>query len=550
MKAYVRAMRAGLAVPERPDSIRWTPISHFLERYHAQHGTQLEVMEQLFQALFQQFPELDMLVNSNNSQQQPEISSPPIHTVIQTDIKHIAVPTTEKWGVEKEPDFSNPFLSTTPQPAIKDIAVPMPDEWEDEKGPVFSGPFFRTVSQPGIRDIAGPMAEEWEAEQEPVFSGPFFSTTSRRMQRFAVPSRKQRTEKRLGRGTVLTEVEPTTISWLWPDRIALGNFTLLEGDPGTGKSCITCDLIARITRGRAMPDDTPALPGSVIIIAPEDGMGDTVRPRLERAGADCSKVISLTNVKVLDPQTGGTTDQPFIYPDDLPALEAEIQRHGVILLVIDPIMALLGGKDVYKDNQVRKLLKPLKDLVERHKIACLLIRHLTKSGGDHTLYRGGGSIAMIAMARSALLVVRDPSDEDRCILGHTKSNNSKQTPSLLFRITSDKDNGGSDPHPYIAWEGISDLSNRDLLAPPTYKSGIRRQEILRVLREHYPEAMSAPDLEEALPEMNISALRMTLKRMVEGGQIEKSARGLYIALPASQHIPTMPQSNITQKTVL
>ncbi|MBV9231399.1 MAG: hypothetical protein JOZ18_18965, partial [Chloroflexi bacterium] len=141
MKAYVQAMRAGFAVPERPDSIRWTPISHFLERYHAQHGTQLEVMEQLFQALFQQFPELDMLVNSTIGQQQPEASSRSISAPVEPVIKDIAVPTTEEWGIEKEPDFSNPFLSTTPQPAIKDIAVPMPEEWGDERGPDFSGPF-------------------------------------------------------------------------------------------------------------------------------------------------------------------------------------------------------------------------------------------------------------------------------------------------------------------------------------------------------------------------------------------------------------------------
>jgi hypothetical protein len=234
------------------------------------------------------------------------------------------------------------------------------------------------------------------------------------------------------------------------------------------------------------------------------------------------------------PKDGEPYDRSFTLAEDLERLEATIKRIHAKLVIIDPLMAIVGNKDPYRDNEVRALLAPLVSMMERHHCACLMIRHLTKGGsGDALVYRGGGSIGIVGVARSALMIQRDPHDEQRCVLAHIKANVGKYAPALTFTIASDE--GTKDAHPYVVWGEAVNLSFRDLQAPPTAnKPSTGRDEILRVLQEHYPEEMSLQDIAKELPDITYGNLKMTLKRMVDERQIEKAAsRGRYVGIPVS-----------------
>lgn len=329
-------------------------------------------------------------------------------------------------------------------------------------------------------------------------------------------------------GTLLSDVKPEKISWLWKYRMALGKLTMLDGDPGLGKSNITLDLAARLSTGREMPDGAPGIPGGagVVLITPEDGLADTIVPRLARAGANLKKIVSIGKISTTDVTTGYTYDRPFTLPDDLPLLEAAIERVQAKLVIIDPVMAVLGGgKDSYKDNEVRSILAPIQMLIEKADAACVLVRHLNKSGGDNALYRGGGSIAFIGLARCGLMVLKEPTEEGRTVLAHVKSNIGKIAPTLAFRVVSDEDEG--DERPYIQWEGESTHSIKELMAPASQKPSSIRMEILEVLQGRAPEAISPQEVADALPERSKGEITVALKRMTDAGQVQKSARGMY-----------------------
>ncbi len=333
-------------------------------------------------------------------------------------------------------------------------------------------------------------------------------------------------------GTLLSEIEAEPVEWLWPQRLALGKITTLDGDPGLGKSSITLDIAARVSSGQPMPDGSPGVRGGVVLITPEDGLSDTIQPRLARAGAALSKIVSVCPIELVDHVTGHAYQRPFLLPDDLDYLEKAMQRVDARLVIMDPIMAILGSKDTYKDSEVRSLLVPIQMLMERHRATCIMVRHLTKNGGDNMLYRGGGSIAFIGLARTGLAVVKDPFDETQCVFAHIKSNLGKYAPSLNYSISSDEEQG--DERPYVVWGAESSLSSNNLLAPASpRKPASTRQDMLRILKEHYPEALSPMDLSEELSEVPISTIRGTLKRLTEDGQVEQSVRGYYTARTSS-----------------
>lgn len=169
-------------------------------------------------------------------------------------------------------------------------------------------------------------------------------------------------------GVLLSDVQPEKVDWLWPGHLARGKLALLDGDPGVGKSTITIDIAARITRGLAWPDDGTAGVGGVVILTAEDGIADTVRPRLDAAGGDATRVRVIPFLRT----SSGDERLPTI-PDDLDAVEIAIQDVGAALLIVDPLMAYLGpGTNSYRDQDVRRALSPLANLAERTRVACLV----------------------------------------------------------------------------------------------------------------------------------------------------------------------------------
>lgn len=262
----------------------------------------------------------------------------------------------------------------------------------------------------------------------------------------------------------LSEVKPERVSWLWKDRIPMGKVTVIDGDPGQGKSTMTLDLAARVSRGLAMPDGSPGVgPGRVLILSAEDDPADTIRPRLEAAGADLDRVLALSGI--------GDPERLPALPLDLPVVEEEVIANGISLVIVDPLMAYLGG-DVngHRDQDVRRALAPLAMMAQRTGAAVVLVRHLNKSTGGSAMYRGGGSIGITGAARSVLLVARDPDAEPvdpspRRIVAVVKSNLAPTAPSMAYRLVTDASTGVEIGK--VVWEtGPTGHLASDLVAPP------------------------------------------------------------------------------------
>lgn len=236
----------------------------------------------------------------------------------------------------------------------------------------------------------------------------------------------------------LAGVTVERVSWLWPGYLPAGKLVVLDGDPSTGKSTATTDLAARCSTGNTWPDGAASTgPRDVLLLSAEDGLGDTIAPRLTAAGADLHRVHALLEVPQVDDE-GAVRMVPPSLPRDIALIESVVTRHRVALVVVDVLMAYLNGKvDSHRDQDVRGVLHQLAAMAERTGACVLLIRHLNKAGGPSPLYRGGGSIGIIGAARAAFIIGRDPDDTDRRILACTKLNIAVEPPALAYRLVSD-----------------------------------------------------------------------------------------------------------------
>ena len=234
----------------------------------------------------------------------------------------------------------------------------------------------------------------------------------------------------------LSDVEAKPIRWLWPGRIARGKLTIIAGDPGLGKSQITASIASVVTTGGLWPVDRDKCErGDVLFLTAEDDPADTLRPRLEAAGAD------LTRVRIIDGVIRGYTGDgsqksgTFSLGDDLQALEAKLAELGnVAVVVIDPISAYLGDTDSHKNSDVRGLLAPLSELAARHNVAIIGVSHMSKATGAKALMRVNGSLAFVAAARAAYVVVSDSTDKTRRLFLPMKNNVGPDATGLAFRI--------------------------------------------------------------------------------------------------------------------
>jgi hypothetical protein len=226
----------------------------------------------------------------------------------------------------------------------------------------------------------------------------------------------------------LSDVQSEAVSWLWPGRLAVGKLTLLVGDPGLGKSWVTLDIAARLSAGRAWPDGALAVPPqSVLLVSAEDGLADTVRPRLDALGADPSRVHHLNGVREGDRERA-------VQLADTSAFESAIEQTGARAVIVDPVSAYLGKTDSHRDSDVRGLLAPLAAIAERRGVALLGVMHLSKGTQRPAIYRTIGSIAFTAAARIVIAVAADPEDNRRRIVAPIKSNVSAPPPALAFSL--------------------------------------------------------------------------------------------------------------------
>lgn len=254
----------------------------------------------------------------------------------------------------------------------------------------------------------------------------------------------------------LSDVEPEEVKWLWPGRIAQGKLTILAGDPGLGKSFLSCDFAARISRGSAWPDDPKnrAPIGGVVILNCEDDLADTIQPRLVKHGANLTRIVSLSAVR---DASNKNRKRPFDLARDLPALETAIRELGDCrLVIIDPISAYLGADVNSHDNaEVRALLTPLSEMAARHSVAVVAVSHLNKGGGGAAIYRTMGSIAFAATARAVWFVAKDRGNPERRLFLPVKNNVGKDSNGMAFSIVDEKVVWEPDPVKTTADEALS-----------------------------------------------------------------------------------------------
>lgn len=193
----------------------------------------------------------------------------------------------------------------------------------------------------------------------------------------------------------LSEVESQQIKWLWYPFIPYGKLSIVQGDPGDGKSTLILNIAAKLSMGECIDENMNITePVNVIYQTAEDGLADTVKPRLEAANADCSRI------SIID-----ESDKSVSMTDD--RIEEAIKRENAKLCIFDPIQAYLGGDtDMNRANEAREMTKKLGSIAERTGCAIVLIGHMNKGSGGKAAYRGMGSIDFFAVARSVMLVGR------------------------------------------------------------------------------------------------------------------------------------------------
>ena len=268
----------------------------------------------------------------------------------------------------------------------------------------------------------------------------------------------------------MDEVPVEEVEWLWYPYIPFGKLTIIHGDGGEGKTTLILRLAALLSRGEKLPcDSTEREPIKVIYQTAEDGLGDTIKPRLLAGNADCSQI------KVID-----ESEATLTMLDE--RIEKAIVETGARALILDPVQAYIGAKvDMNRANEVRAILSQLGQIAGQYRCAIILVGHLNKVQGNKSNYRGLGSIDFQATARSVLIVGRLKDNPQIRVMVQDKSSLAPEGEPIAFEL--DKENG-------FRWLGHYDISVDDLLSgiPKEKKSEQAENLILEYLSNgKYPQ---------------------------------------------------------------
>ncbi len=300
----------------------------------------------------------------------------------------------------------------------------------------------------------------------------------------------------------MADVKAEAVSWLWQPYIPKGKVTLVEGDPGIGKSWVTLAIATAVTLGKGLPGQEATEPANVVMASAEDGLGDTIKPRLDAMGADVSHIFAIDGALTLD-ENGFTL------------LESYLERERPALLIIDPLVAYLGaGVDIHRANETRAVMSQLARLAEKFDIAILAVRHLTKGGMSKAIYRGLGSIDFTAACRSVLLAGCDSANPQNRALVHIKSNLAPTGPAIGYEL---RDN-------CFYWTGESTLTAAQILAADNGAGTSESDEAVDFLKDKLADgAVPAKDIYRAA--QDTGSAKRTLERAKAKLQVKSRKTG-------------------------
>ena len=257
-------------------------------------------------------------------------------------------------------------------------------------------------------------------------------------------------------------VKERPVSWLWYPYIPYGKVTVLQGDPGEGKSTFMVHLAAALSQGVRLPDGSALNgPKTILYQCAEDSNEDTIKPRLIQAGADCDRVAFIED-----------DDQSLTLGDE--RLDRAIGETGAQLLILDPIQAYIGQDgDMQSATKMRSTIRRLAEIAEKHQCAVVLVGHMNKSKGGKNLYRGLGSIDIAAIARSVLMIVRDQMNPDIRYMFPVKSSLAPEGQAIGFLF---------DPELGFRWIGRCSMRPEDTdYRPPRMGKLDRAKDLLLLM---------------------------------------------------------------------
>jgi putative DNA primase/helicase len=323
----------------------------------------------------------------------------------------------------------------------------------------------------------------------------------------------------------LSDVKEQEISWFWQPYVPYGKIILLDGDPECGKTFLALKIAAAVTTGEALPYGTlqKHRPANVLFMTGEDALADTIRPRFRKIGGNAQ---SFFVIQGLVQQEEGKDLHTAITLQHIPQLEQAMKQYKPSLLIVDPFSAFLGENvDLHRDNEMRPILERIGKLAEKYKCAVILIRHLNKTNAQ-AQYRGMGSIAISASARSIMLAAKDPRPEEllsldaassimesrsRCLLFHVKCNITAKGKSFAYSIGEDG----------LQFGTTVDMTPEDALYPSKVKTP--RQTAIGFLQEYLTEPKPVTQIRAAGRALGFS--EATLDRASKQLEIHKAPSG-------------------------
>ena len=301
----------------------------------------------------------------------------------------------------------------------------------------------------------------------------------------------------------MSEVDTQTVEWLWEPYIPFGKVTIVQGNPGEGKTTFALRLAAACTNRKPFPHMAEHEPFNVIYQTAEDGLGDTVKPRLIEAAADLDRVLVIDEAK-----------RELTLSDE--RIEKAIVQNGARLIILDPIQAYMGDKaDMNKANEVRPIFRRLADVAERTGCAVILIGHLNKAAGGQSAYRGLGSIDFRAAARSVLLIGRVKREPNVRVIVHDKSSLAPEGKPVAFCL---------DPDTGFEWIGEYDITADELLSGAGGNTATKTEQAEKLILDLLADGkeLASEDIEKAAAEAGISARTVrAAKKNLDGRIISK-----------------------------